>query len=95
MVAPSLSFKFHKKIAHFNGKKSGKRVIGFDNPHRLDPIKKNANPITRFALNFSDDPRCAPIKSYRGRTLVVGQRINKKAKIFYKETSALAILPFR
>ena len=34
-----------------------------------NPIKKKADPITRFAPNFSDDPRCAPIKSYRGRAL--------------------------
>ena len=26
---------------------------------------KKADPITRFAPNISDDPRCAPIKSYR------------------------------
>ena len=40
-----------------------------DNPPRLDPIKKKANPITGFVPNFSDDRRCAPINSYRGRAL--------------------------
>ena len=40
-----------------------------------NPIKKKADPITRFAPNFSDDPRCAPIKSYRGRALRGASRL--------------------
>ena len=30
---------------------------------------KKVDPMIRFVPNFSDDPRCAPIKSYRGRLL--------------------------
>ena len=73
MVAPpQFTQEFHKKYP-ISMWKSCKRVIGLHRqPATTWPDKKKADPITRFAPNFSDDPRCAPIKSYRGRALPTG-----------------------
>ena len=66
----TVSCRIPSEIPHFNGKKSCKWVIGL---HRQSAPtwsdKKKADPMTNFVPNFSDDPRCAPIKSY-GQALV-------------------------
>ena len=76
MVAPpQIIQEFHQKTPYFNGKKVANGLSGCtDNPHRLDPIKKKTDPITRFVPNFSNEPRCTPIKSYRGRSLGASER---------------------
>ena len=71
--ATARSFNLHRNSIEFNGEKVANELSGCtDNSHQLDLIKK-ANPMTRFVPNFSDDPRCAPIKSYRGRALVLNE----------------------
>ena len=65
-----LNYRNSIRSAPFQWEKSCKWVIGL---HRQSAPtwsdKKKADPMTNFVPNFSDDPRCAPIKSY-GQALV-------------------------
>ena len=56
MVAPPL--------CHLN---SIKKNTPFQWEKKLDPIKKRTTRLPVLPQIFFDDPRCAPIKSYRGR----------------------------